>query len=197
MDFSSDTLHEIFSALSAHLEARGLSIAIVVVGGASLAANNLVDRTTKDVDVIATAERTDGKDILHKASPFSPEFQAAIDTIARDYQLPGDWLNAVIDKQWKFGLPNELYVDIEWREYGALSVGYVGRTGLIPLKLFAVIDQGHNSKHWQDLIALSPNKEELASAAKWVRSQDAGQHFADFVDQALEELNHELARNRN
>jgi hypothetical protein len=197
MDLTADILEELFSALGAHLEVASLSISIVVVGGASLAAGKLIDRTTKDVDVIAKAERIDGNLILSKASPVPIEFTSAVERVSRDYGLPKDWLNTVIDSQWEFGLPPGIEEDITWKTYSTLTVGFVGRKGLIPLKLFASVDQGPRSKHWQDLINLAPTDVELSQAATWVKTQDDGAHFKQDVEQASEQLRRALGRSGN
>ncbi len=189
-------LDELFLALAAHLEESKLSINIVVVGGASLAFGQYIERTTRDVDVIAKAERKDGQLILSRATPFPAEFESAVRRVARDFGLQKDWLNAVVDKQWIFGLPPELDDDITWRDYGVLVVGFVGRCGLIPLKFFAAVDQGPLSKHWQDLVALNPSVAEVDKAAKWVKTQDIGEEFKQFVEQAREQLLRELGIRR-
>ncbi|NQV71701.1 hypothetical protein HQ496_01160 [bacterium] len=196
-DFDGRILFQLFSALGAYMEEGGLSIKIVVVGGASLAASNLVGRTTKDVDVIAKAETHDGKLIFSKASPFQEEIRLVIERVARDFNLPKNWLNTVIDNQWTFGLPDSLYEDISWLDFGPLEVGMVGRKGLIPLKLFASIDQGPESKHWQDLIALRPSEKELTRAIDWVKTQDESEYFKQFVEQASDKLRIQLGRHRS
>ena len=48
-----DWLEELLNAVGSHLEAQKAEAAIVVVGGATLSVLGIVDRTTKDVDVIA------------------------------------------------------------------------------------------------------------------------------------------------
>ena len=142
--------------------------------------------------MIAKAEIQNGILVFSKASPFSEDFQLAIERVAREFNLPRDWMNTVIDNQWRFGLPDVLYHDISWRDFGPLAVGMVGRKGLIPLKLFASIDQGPQSKHWQDLIVLQPTEIELAQAVDWVKTQDESDYFKQFVDQASEKLRIEL-----
>ena len=52
-----DWLEELLNAVGSHLEAQESEAAIVVVGGATLSVLGIVDRTTKDVDVIAQAIR--------------------------------------------------------------------------------------------------------------------------------------------
>lgn len=193
MDLGRDLLDELFSALGAHLAASELSISLVVVGGASLASTGLVERTTKDVDVIARADRRGNETILFPASPLPPEFLGLVERVARDYGLPPDWLNTVIDSQWKAGLPPRLAEDIRWVDYSSLSVGFVGRKTLIVLKLFAAVDQGPRSKHWQDLLILEPSGDELKAAVDWVGGQDAGLEFQQFVRDASERLQRDLA----
>lgn len=180
------------SALGAQLEARGVEIALVVVGGASLAAQRMVDRTTRDVDVIAQAEPPDNPTSLRPASPFPEEFHEATRVIARDFTMPADWLNTVVESQWRAGLPPNLMHNIKWVRYSSLIVGYISREALVPLKLFAAVDQGPESKHWRDLIALHPTSEEIEEASDWVRGQDAGKEFKTFVEEAVEQLRRDL-----
>lgn len=168
-------------------------MSIVVVGGASLAARGIVDRTTNDVDVIARVEEISGELRLSRASPFPAAFAESVERVARDYQLPREWLNSVVDRQWDAGLPPHLMHDVLWKRYSTLSVGYVGRRALISLKLFAAVDQGEKSKHWQDLLVLHPSDKELDEAEAWVEDQDASEQFRDFLRQASERLRKILA----
>ncbi|MCH8247248.1 MAG: hypothetical protein IH951_12685 [Bacteroidetes bacterium] len=196
MNIDDTLLTELLSALGAHLERNNCPITIIVVGGASLTAYGLIDRTTKDVNVIARVEIVDGEKRLVRATPFPSAFVEAVSRVSRDYNLQSDWLNAVIDKQWEFGLPPDFEEDISWNSFGVLNVGFVGRSGLIPLKLFAAIDQGPTSKHWQDLLALEPTQVEINKAADWVRSQDIGTEFKTFDGQAIEQLRTDLAKHK-
>jgi len=83
---------------------------------------------------------------------------------------------------------------MRWTVYDGLTVGLAGRGTLIALKLFAAVDQGTESVHWQDLVALRPTEDEIDRAVGWVRSQDVGVEFERFVDEADERLREELAR---
>ena len=67
------------------------------------------------------------------------------------------------------GLPPWISDDLTWRRFGALLIGLAGRQTLIALKLFAAVDQGPRSVHYQDLVVLAPTDEELDIAASWVR----------------------------
>lgn len=124
MDINSDVLNEILSALGAHLEEKGIQIKLVVVGGASLAANRLVSRTTKDVDVIAKVTSEGDAFKLSPATPFPTGFDEAVRTVARDFGLAPDWLNTVIESQWRAGLPPNITENIVWKGYSTLTIGF-------------------------------------------------------------------------
>ena len=174
---------------------RFTSEAVVVVGGASLILLGLATRTTDDVDVIASARRSEpsGAVMLYPPpSPLPEALRSAIAVVARDFGLPTDWMNVEISAQWSQGLPPGLPDDITWRRYSGLDVGLAGRKTLIALKLFASVDQGQQSVHFQDLLLLGPSEEELLHAAEWVKTQDAAPEFPQIIQQvvhyALEKL---------
>lgn len=183
-------LEGVLGAVGELLAAEGEHIAIVVVGGATLNLLGVVQRATSDVDVIARAFRDPTGELrLERALPFPPALARSIRTVARDFGLPEDWMNAVIEAQWTHGLPPGLPEDITWRQYGdGLDVGLVGRRTLIDLKLFAAVDRGPRSVHLQDLIVLSPSEEEMRSAAAWVLTQDAAPEWASLVHEVIEHV---------
>lgn len=191
-NLASSDLNELFEAVGAHLAAADGSASIVVVGGSNLAVRGWVDRTTKDVDVIAKATTHDGVRTLHPAEPLPDVLKAAVAQVALDYRLPEDWLNTVIGAQWTFGLPPGFAEEVEWRAWGPLEVGFAGRASIVALKLFAVVDAGIGSVHFQDLVALDPSPSELQAAAEWVASQDAGTVFPELLEEAL----HHVERSR-
>jgi len=167
------------------LAAEGSTVAIVVVGGAALALGGFVSRSTFDIDVIARAEEREAGLTLVQAEPIPAALRNAIATVARDLDLPADWMNTVVGRQWPQGLPPGLLSEITWRTFGGLSVGLVGRGALVALKLFAATDRGPASVHVQDLVALAPDDAELAEAADWVRGQDVSPEFGAMVDGVL------------
>lgn len=111
--------------------------------------------------------------------------------------MPEDWLNTAIGAQWDFGLPPGFADELTWRRYGALEVGFAGRSSLIALKLFATVDTSVTSVHFQDLVRLAPTDEELSEAAHWVEGQDAGPQFPNLVAEALQHVRHTLGRGRH
>jgi hypothetical protein len=184
-NLSSEFLEEIFLAVGEHLESTGNSAAIVVVGGSALSVRGWVDRVTKDVDVIAQAIEKDGQRVLTAPQPLPPHLVEAARKVARDYSLPEDWLNAMVGAQWNYGLPPGFAEEVHWRRFRALEVGFAGRRSIIALKLFATVDQGTSSVHFQDLLKLKPTNIELEMAADWVRGQDAGEQFPALLEEAI------------
>jgi hypothetical protein len=175
-------------ALGELLASQGESAAVVVVGGTALILQGFVARVTSDVDVIAiSSDPPDRKPHRIKdPEPMPVALKRAISRIARDFNLPADWLNTVIGLQWKTGLPRGLASRIHWEKHGGLWLGLVDRYDLIFLKLYAAADgDGPESVHFQDLMALAPASKELDAAERWVRSQDPSPGFAEILDQVL------------
>jgi hypothetical protein len=125
---------------------------------------------------------------LSPAEPFSDSLRTAIRTVARDFGLPPNWMNAEVGAQWVHGLPPWILEDITWRTYGNLHVGLVGRRTLIALKLFAAVDSGPRSVHAQDLLALTPTGAEWDESRRWVATQDAYEGFPAMIDQMIEHV---------
>ena len=183
-------LEQALTALGELLAADGEEVHLVAVGGAALRLQGLVDRTTQDVDVIGRV--SDGDDDVVHPEPLPDAVVRAARAVARDLDLPEDWLNTEIAAQWRMGLPPGLANDLTWRRFGGpsggLVLGLVGRRTLITLKLFAAVDRGPRSVHFQDLRALAPTREELEAASAWVRTQDESPVFADMVGQVVERV---------
>lgn len=182
-------IEEALGAAGDLLRAAGDEVSIVVVGGATMNLLGIVRRSTNDVDVIARAFRDrEGVLRLSQAEPFPDSLRTAIRTVARDFNLPPNWMNAEVGAQWVHGLPPWILEDITWRTYGNLHVGLVGRRTLIALKLFAAVDSGPRSVHAQDLIALAPTDAEWDESRRWVATQDAYDGFPAMIDQMIEHV---------
>lgn len=186
LQLNTSTLDTVLHALGDLLAAEGETVRLIVVGGAALSLLGLVDRTTADVDVIAQANVEAPPTTPLPPEPLPEALTRAAATVARDFGLPPNWLNTEIAAQWRTGLPPGLTDDLTWRRYGGLHLGLVSRRTLLMLKLFAAVDRGPRSVHFQDLLALRPSAEELEAAAVWVRTQDANPDFAALVGQVAE-----------
>lgn len=179
-------LRTALQAVGAHLAARGVGAAVVVVGGAALSLHGWLRRTTHDVDVIAEISG-------HATGPLEPPrfavaLQDATRRVARDFGLEPDWFNAVIGRQWQTGLPPGLAEGMEWLSFSALRVGLPSRQVLLSLKLMAAVGQWPQSVHLQDLLALAPTDEELAVGRAWAVTQEASPEFPRWIDEVIEHV---------
>ena len=184
-------IERVFAALGELLAAEGMEFGIVVLGGAALNLLGIVERTTRDVDVLAITSSTlgDGLLSLTPPEPLPEPLKRAIDRGARDFRLPEDWVDTTMGLQLQTCLPPGLERRIHWSRYGGLVVGLVDRYDLIYFKLYAAADSGGPaSVHYQDLIALSPSSIELQEAATWVRKQDPSAGFSIILEQVMERL---------
>ena len=109
----------------------------------------------------------------------------AIRRVARDFGLAPDWMNAVVGRQWRTGLPPGFEREVTWRNFGGLTIGLPGREALVCLKLFAAVDQGPASRHYHDLLALAPTAVELDRAARWTRGQDVSTEFTRMLEEVV------------
>ncbi|TMD63117.1 MAG: hypothetical protein E6I84_16235, partial [Chloroflexi bacterium] len=73
--FNADRAHELLSALQEQLAASDASYGLVVIGGSALQALGLVDRPTRDVDVVALSLGS----TLVSAEPMPPPLVTARD----------------------------------------------------------------------------------------------------------------------
>jgi hypothetical protein len=188
--FHSD-IERALDALGELLAAERVEIGIVVLGGAALNLLGILERTTRDVDVLALTSSVseNGLPLLTPPEPLPQPLKRAMERVARDFRLPKDWVDTTMGLQLQTGLPPGLERRIHWRRYGALLVGLVDRYDLIFFKLYAAADSGGpESVHYQDLLTLHPSSEELDEAAAWVRQQDPSSGFSIILEQVIERL---------
>jgi hypothetical protein len=184
VDITGETLEVLLSALGEQIGALGSRVEIVVIGGSALTALGLVRRATRDVDVLAIAEEGE----LHLAKPLPDPLLSARATVARDFGLDENWLNAGPTELIKWGLPDGFMTRVVTRHYGpALDVHFAGRVDQIHFKIFAMVDQG-GGRHETDLRALDPTEAELIAAARWSITQDPSPGYRSVLVEALRYL---------
>lgn len=155
-----------------------------LVGGSAMLALGLINRPTRDVDVVAIREG----DALLAADPLPPELLAARARVSRDFGLAEDWINSGPAGLVELGLPRGFLDRVKTRSYRtSLTVHFASRLDQIHLKLYALVDQGVG-RHEQDLRALNPAAEELAQAARWALTHDPSPGFREMLAQALRYL---------
>ncbi len=185
-------IETVLMALSEQLGAEGVKqLEMVVCGGAALNILGYVERTTKDVDVIAFVNKDEnGNVILTKASPLNPALISAAIKVQKDFNLPENWLNAGPASVMDFGLPGGLMDRAESRSYGKnLTIHFLSRYDQIHFKLHATVDQS-GGKHYDDLLALKPNVKELEAAARWSMTHDPSEGYREVLINFLEQTGH-------
>jgi Nucleotidyltransferase of unknown function (DUF6036) len=172
---------EVFTALGERLAQSGERFELVVIGGSALLGLGLVDRATRDVDVVALRRGS----LLVRPAPLPEALLEAASRIALDFSLPPDWLNTGPSSLLDFGLPSGFESRLERRDYGgSLTVWLASRLDQIHFKLYALVDQGPG-KHEQDLRALDPSSGELLEAARWAITHDPSSGFRQELLQVL------------
>ncbi|MQB01925.1 MAG: hypothetical protein GEU78_16905 [Actinobacteria bacterium] len=81
-------LNQALEALAAQLEAKGKRRELVVIGGSGLIALGLIERPTRDVDVVALASQHG----LEPADPLPADLREAAQRVAADLDLEEKWL---------------------------------------------------------------------------------------------------------
>lgn len=177
-------LRRLLGALGERLAFDGQRAELVVIGGAALTILGFVERTTRDVDVVALLEGGS----LAPAKPLPVELVAARDVVASDFGVSDGWLNAGPSDLLDFGLPDGFVDRLERRAFGsALTVHFASRFDQIHFKLYALVDQGVG-RHETDLRALMPTSDELLTAARWTRTHDPSEGFREQLESALRYL---------
>jgi hypothetical protein len=193
--FDYNTLNKSFLTLGALLEESiTATINIVVCGGSSLIATGLVNRTTKDVDIVAML---DSNEHIVEAQPLPETLLQAAAKVAASMNLPAFWLNngprSIVNPRLpNFGLPEGFLQRIKKYAFGTkLNVYFLDRKDQICFKLFAAVDLGKPSRHLDDLNSLSPTDDELYTAVQWVKIQDPSESFTEMMKTMLRKTGHE------
>jgi hypothetical protein len=184
MAFSGSSLEGALGALGELLESREVEYRLAVVGGGAMLLLGLLDRPTNDLDLVAQVD--DGG--TAGVEPLPPALREAIVDVARALDLPDNWLNPGPASLLDLGLPEGFLERAHVRRYGSLEILLADRIDQIHFKLYAAVDQGPRSKHFADLRALDPNREELLRAARWARTHDPSEGFRTDLVSALQAL---------
>lgn len=176
--------NQLLAALGEQLASTGQHFDLVVIGGSALLALGVIDRATRDVDLLALRSG----DELVVPDPLPPELATAAMRVSRDFGVSSDWLNTGPAALLTLGLPEGFVGRLEARSYGeALTVHLASRFDQIHFKLYALVDQGPG-KHESDLRALQPSTEELIVAAHWTRTHDPSPGFRTVLEQVLRHM---------
>jgi len=180
----------ILSALGEQLESSSVEpIELLVCGGSAMIFLGLAQRTTKDVDILASVKQTEAGDTSFiKATPLKEEFIAAAKKVARDFNLPENWINTGPTSAVDLGLPDRLMERVTTREFGRkLTIHFLGRYDQIHFKLYAAVDQGAGV-HYEDLLTLKPTADELEQAARWSMTHDVSEGYRQILKDLLNHM---------
>lgn len=176
------TLEGALQVLGQLLYDRDLRYDVVVIGGGSLLLLGLMDRTTKDLDVVALMKDR----ALLSADPLPQPLIQAVKEVGIALNLSLDWMNTGPASLFNTGLPQGFMDRLHARKYKGLTLYLADRLDQICFKLYAAVDQGPQSKHFSDLSALHPSIEELIDAKQWCISQDPSPPFIRMIDEVIE-----------
>lgn len=173
-------VRETLEAFDEFLAAKGLRFSAVLVGGAALGLLGVVERETRDCDVIC------------------PPIAVEILDAAREFAASRREEGAELDEDWLNNGPASLSVHLPegWRERcelvfsgKAMALESLGRIDLLRSKLFAYCDRGIDIG---DCIALEPTKKELREVEPWLSEQDGNPKWPAHVEKMLAELGRRL-----
>lgn len=193
MNYGYDKINEALRLLDGRLKLnRSGSFSLVVCGGTALNAMHLIQRTTKDVDIIALM---DSNNQLIDPAPLPEELLVAAKEVADTLNLPQDWLNNGPSSGdgglFRLGLPDGFKERLIKNYQGEkLTVYLASRLDQIHFKLYAAIDQ-LGSYHASDLKQLSPSDEELLQAIDWATTHDPSEGFKTAIKLFLREFGYE------
>jgi len=174
--------------------AQAKPIELIVCGGAALIALALVDRPTRDVDVLARMQRrADGSAYMEEIPEIFPFLQDAAIQVARDLGLDEQWLNRGPAFLAKRKFPEGFQGRLKLKNYGKnLKIHFIDRLDQIYFKLLATAsDEPGTSRHFDDLLALEPSANEIEKAAKWAIQLDSSEPIRQALKNILKALGYE------
>ncbi len=177
-------LNGALEVLGSYLSDKGLKYEMAAIGGGALLLLGCIIRPTRDLDIVALVEENE----LISAHPLPAPLLAAIKEVGSALQLPKNWINSAPADLWKMGLPEGFQNRLDPLRFDGLTLYCASRFDQICFKLYASVDQGPESKHFEDLKRLQPNQTELKKAAIWCKTHDVSEQFAKHLAEALQEF---------
>jgi hypothetical protein len=190
MELSQQNLEQALQLLGKVLAARRASgFWLVVCGGSALLAQEIISRSTEDVDILAMRDQEGGVDV---AFPMPPTLKEAAAAVADELKLGGNWLNSAASMHFPdlHLLPASFWQDLDTRDYGDyLKISFVTRAGQIQLKMYAALNRA-KPRDLDDLRILAPTSDETADALRWVLDRIAVLAHRDKLPDLLNHLGH-------
>lgn len=166
---------EIIPKFDEFLFSRNLKFEAVAIGGAALVILDVINRSTRDVDLLET-------DIPEEILKASKEF-------ANAYGLSDYWFNTGPVDLLR-NLPASWRNDLQPLYTGrSLVLKTLGRVDHIRTKFWAMCDR---MRDLDDLIAINPNDQEINLAIAWVKPLDTNPAWPGHVDSMAKVLRQRL-----
>jgi len=146
---------------------KSAPIWLVVGGGSALLVQRLSTRQTKDVYVMALRE-WEGNVV--SAYPLPAAVKNAARKVAEELRLDPNWLNGATSLHGPdlCALPAWFWQELDTRAYGTcLKISFIGRKGLILLKLSAALDRDQR-RDLEDLTCLKHTSAEVEDLLRWI-----------------------------
>jgi hypothetical protein len=191
MELDFTTLENALLMLGQRLARLNQHFEVVAIGGASLVLLGYINRSTKDLDLVAVIES--GR--LVSAKPLPQILLKEIAAVGEALEIGDHWINGGPTSLLEAGLPEGFEQRLIVRNYENLTIHFASRLDQICFKLYAAVDQGPTSKHFNDLRQLEPTQEELLTAKKWCLTQDVSLEFSISLLQALNALGVDHGKN--
>lgn len=151
------------------LNERGQQFEVVVIGGANLAIQNIVERLTVDVDVVSV--RAHSAIEFECAKPLPEQLEGAVSGVAAIKRVPARWMNGTASADFDLGLPRGYETRLSSRVFGGLTVSLAHRSDLVAWKLQAAVDNlGIHNRHLDDLKKMQPSGDEIEAAIVWFKT---------------------------
>lgn len=182
-----NSLNKALQVLGTYLLDKGLRYEVVAIGGGALLLIGYIIRPTKDLDLVALMDKGE----LISARPMPAPLLAAIREVGSALKLPEDWINSAPADLWQMGLPEGFQDRLNPIYFGGLTLYCASRLDQIFFKLYASVDQGPFSKHFEDLKQLKPTEKELEKAGTWCKTHDVSEEFSQSLREALIQLRKE------
>jgi len=190
MELSQQNLEEALRLLGNLLATRkGSAFWLVVCGGSALLAQEIISRSTEDVDILAMRDWEGGVD---RAFPMPEALKEAAAHVADELRLGGNWLNSAASLHFPdlHLLPASFWQELETREYGNhLKISFVTRSGQIQLKTYAALNRT-KPRDLDDLRILAPSSAETEEAVRWVLDHFPALSHRDKLPDILTHLGH-------
>jgi hypothetical protein len=171
------SLEDTLSALGEVLGSRGLSFDLVAIGGSGMLLLGLIQRPTRDLDVVAMVEHG----IYRSARPLPHELSEAVRDVGESLDIGTEWLYPGPTDLLTFGLPAGFAERTVIKTYGPLTIRVASRLDQVHFKLYAAADGVLGDRHDQDLHALQPTRDELLAAARWAMTHDPSDGFRSML----------------